>query len=377
MFCRKCGADIPEDSQFCISCGVAVVKPSPISTVPSQNPPVVTPSIGEPPPPIQSIATPDDTKSNSTRKGETLLGIGLIALVFRAVYDLWDFNFLRPVFDPLLWLLAVALYLLYRRLHRRAGKANEPENHEQEKQETSRWARLGIFLGVALTSAILAAFVFVKDSPSAADLTEKLTKTFLTVGLAVWGLSEIVAGRWLTIKRTCIAAVAVYGIAFALVAVFLGKPLAAKMAELDAQQTELDRRYAETATGKTLLQPQSFASAQVAATTLAEFEQYTDVTESVNRRKEALLLERDDPSVRVRWVVYFEATRAAESATKELYRFAAEPSRQVHVENGVVIIADPDGYNILMDAVNKAAGKLRQASAALGEPAPKEAKDQR
>jgi len=255
MFCRKCGADIPEDSQFCISCGEAVVTPSPISTVPSQNLPVVTPSIEEPPPPIQSIATPDDTKSNSTRKGETLLGIGLIALVLRAVYDLWDFNFLRLVFDPLLWLLAVLLYLLYRRLHRPVEKANEPENHEQEKQETSRWARLGIFLGVALTSAILAAFVFVKDSPSAADLTEKLTKTSLTLGLAVWGLSEFVAGRWLTIKRTCIAAVAVYGVAFALVAVFLGKPLAAKMAELDAQQTELDRRYAETATGKTLLQP--------------------------------------------------------------------------------------------------------------------------
>lgn len=334
MFCRKCGVKMPEDSKFCISCGVAVVTPSLISTEPSQDPPVVPSSIEEPPPPSQSIATVDTARSNSTAEGGTLLQ--------------------RP-----------------------AKKANEPQKYEQEKHQTSRWARLGIFLGVALTSAILAAFVFVKDSSSATDLTERLTKLSLTLGFAVWGLGELVAARWLTIKRTCIVAVALYSIAFASVALFLGKPLAAKMAELDAQQTELDRRYAETATGKTLLQPQSFASPQVAATTLAEFEQYTNATESVNRQKETLLLERDDPSVRDRWVAYFEATRAAVSATRELYRFAAEPSRQVHVENGLVIIADPDDYNILMDAVNKAAGKLRLATAAVGEPAPKEAKNQR
>ena len=33
MFCRKCGAKIPDDSQFCVKCGVGVIAPN--STSPS------------------------------------------------------------------------------------------------------------------------------------------------------------------------------------------------------------------------------------------------------------------------------------------------------------------------------------------------------
>jgi hypothetical protein len=87
---------------------------------------------------------------------------------------------------------------------------------------------------------------------------------------------------------------------------------------------------------------------------------------SLNSRKEALLLERD-PSFRSRWREYFESTRAAASATEELYRFAADRSRQVHVENETLVIADPDGYNKRMNAVSDAMGKLRSATAAPGE----------
>jgi len=63
---------------------------------------------------------------------------------------------------------------------------------------------------------------------------------------------------------------------------------------------------------------------------------------------------------------YFAATRAVASTTVELYRFAAEPSRQVHVENGAVIIADHlDGCNKRMGAVNDAIQKLKLATAAV------------
>lgn len=238
--------------------------------------------------------------------------------------------------------------------------ADEPK---PKKDGASWWARLGIFLCVALVSAIIAAHVF--GAGASSTFVEQLTKVSLSLGLAAWGLSSVVAGSWLTIKRTWIAAIALYSIAFVLVAVFMGKPAVAKLAELNEEQTQLDRRFAESATGKTLLQPASFASPQVAATSLAEFEQYATATERLDEQKEALL--RQDPSLHDPLTAYFEATRVTVSATEELYRFAAEPARQVHVKDGVVVIADPDEYNRRTDAANDAMNKLRLASAALKE----------
>jgi hypothetical protein len=247
------------------------------------------------------------------------------------------------------------------------GEGGIVQEPKREKAGASRWARLGIFLGVALLSAIVAAAVFVKGDSTT---IEGLTSASLKLGLAAWAVSEAVARRWLTLRRTLIVAIALYGIAFVLMAVFLGKPLSTKLTEVNEEQRQLDRRFAETATGKTLLQPQSFASPQVAATSLTEFEQYANATEGLNDTKEALL-QRDRLS-RDAMAPYFAATRVVASATVELYRFAAEPSRQVHVENGVVIIADPDGYNKRMDAVNDAIQKLKLATAAVGEVVPKE-----
>lgn len=235
----------------------------------------------------------------------------------------------------------------------------------------SRWARLGIFMAVAFASAIMFSLVFFKgDSATVESLTERSTKISLQVGLAGWALSEVVAGRWLTLKRTVIVAIALHFIGVVLVGVFLGKPLATKVEELTEEQVQVDRRFTESATGKMLLQPQSFASPQVAANSLAEFEQYVETTEKIDKRKEALLLRRDDAAVRPRWAAYFEATRELASRTEELYRFAADPSQHVRVENGVVAIDDPDGYNKRMDAVHDAAEKLQTATAALKEPVP-------
>jgi hypothetical protein len=311
--------------------------------------------------------------------------VGLAAWLLGALHDLWSFGLFGAVFDLRLWLLGIPLYLLYRRSKNSATKSKVPQmktsevvpESKPERAAASRWARLGIFLSVAVASAIFAAIVFVKGNPSAYELTEKLTKTSLGLGLAAWGFSEAVVGRWLTIKRTLIAAIALYGVALILMAVFMGKPLATKLAELDEEQVQLDRRFRETATGKMLLQPQSFASPQVAAASLSEFGHYADATEKLDRQKETLLLQRDDPSFRNRWAAYFEARRAAASTTEELYRFAAEPSRQVHVENNIVIIADPDGYNQRMDAVNDAMAKLRVATAALGQAVPKAHKEEK
>ena len=250
-----------------------------------------------------------------------------------------------------------------RGIDRRASPVEQTEVADAPRPRNagaSRWARLGIFLCVALVSAFVAARVF--GTGASSSFVEQLTKVSLYLALAAWGISSVVSGQWLTVKRTWIAAIALYGIAFVLVAVFLGKPTAAKLTELNEEQTRLDRQFAETATGRSLLQPASFASPQVAANSLAEFGQYATATETLDKQKEALL-QRD--SSRNLLAAYFEATRIAVSATEELYRFTADPSRNVHVENGVVVIADPDGYNKRIDAANEAMDELRLATAAL------------
>jgi hypothetical protein len=81
----------------------------------------------------------------------------------------------------------------------------------REKVKASRWARLGIFLGVALLAAIVASAVLVKGDSTT---IESLTSASLKFGLAAWAISEAVAGRWLTLRRTLVATIALYGIAF-------------------------------------------------------------------------------------------------------------------------------------------------------------------
>lgn len=388
MFCRKCGAIMSEDSQFCQKCGAAVTMPSMISASSSGGAAAaVTPALEPLPQQTSStVATARTEKAISNqRKPKTLFVIGLVALLVWALRDVWHYGPLGAAFDPLLWLLGIPVLLLYRRstsVHSKeqatsGGKAESVQEPKPAKAAASRWARLGIFMGMALVSSIIGSFVFFKGSSTTVEgLTENFTKVSLQLGLAAWAVSEVVAGRWLTLKRTVIGAIALYGLAFILVAVFAGKPLVTKIEELTQEQTEVDRRFADSPTGKALLQPQSFASQQVAAASLAEFQKYADATERLNKRKEALLVQKDDPlSFRVRMTAYFEATRLAASATEELYRFAADPSQHVHVENGVVVIADPDGYNKRMDAVNDAMEKLRLATAALGESAPKQGKE--
>jgi hypothetical protein len=362
---------MPEDSQFCVKCGVAVIVPSvsgasptgaATGVAPALEPDAVAKPSGQPIGMLLGASTAPPSKTGNPSTVDTLNGLHLAA-------DQGSLT--EPARTaPLEHEIQVGAIESTPLPIEQPELVDEPK---PDKARASRWARLGIFLCVALASAIIAAVVFVKGDPaSVEDLTEKLTSGSLKLGLAAWAVSEAVAGRWLTLKRTWIAAIALYSVAFVLMAVFLGKPLVTELAEVNEEQTQLDRRFAESATGKTLLQPQSFASPQVAATSLAEFEQYANASDRLNKRKEALL--QQDPSLRDPLTAYFEATRVMVSATEELYRFAADPSRRVHVENGVVVIADPDGYNKRIDAANDAIEKLRLAATALGESVSKERK---
>lgn len=353
MFCGQCGKTLPDDVRFCQSCGRPTAPaPIPIS--------FTTATAAAVAPALSSSPAPETASHQQLVKHHAEMGADKSSLT-------------EPDRTTLEQEIQVSTIESNPLPIEQTELADEPKPN---KTGSSRWARLGIFLCVALASAIIATVVFVKGDPTSVEnLTGKLTSASLKLGIAAWAVSEVVAGRWLTLKRTWLAAIALYSIAFVLMAVFLGKPAATKLAEVIEDQTQLDRRFVESATGKTLLQPASFASPQVAATSLAEFEEYATATERLDERKNALLMQ--DPSLRDPLTAYFEATRVMVSATEEVYRFAAEPSRQVHVENGVVIIADPDGYNKRIDAANDAIEKLRLAAAVLGESVPKERKQEK
>jgi len=133
------------------------------------------------------------------------------------------------------------------------------------------------------------------------------------------------------------------------------------MVELNREQTELYQRFMQTFTYKNLRQPASFSSPQVAANSLSEFGQYASSSENLMRRKVSLLGRNSAPLL----TAQFDAGRTVISTTEELYRYASDPSRNVHLINGGVAIDDPDEFNKRMDAVNDALHRFEWASAAL------------
>ena len=85
MFCRKCGANMPEDSQFCLKCGVAVIVPSVISAAPTGTATGVAPALTGRPcksirPPLGILSIPASKTvpcNRSTMKTFTWQGLGL------------------------------------------------------------------------------------------------------------------------------------------------------------------------------------------------------------------------------------------------------------------------------------------------------------
>jgi hypothetical protein len=86
VFCRKCGANMPEDSQFCVRCGLAVIVPSVIGAAPggtangvatALEPDALERASGQP---IGSLSSPASTTmpcSQSIIKTFTWQGLGL------------------------------------------------------------------------------------------------------------------------------------------------------------------------------------------------------------------------------------------------------------------------------------------------------------
>ncbi|MGD0631771.1 MAG: hypothetical protein ABR987_20765 [Terracidiphilus sp.] len=91
------------------------------------------------------------------------------------------------------------------------GSAEGPED-AKVKAGSSWGGRLLVFLAwsaVGLT-LVLIAFGRGLSSEAAGAFAYHTTQMFLSLALAGWGITGVVAGRWLTIKRTMIIATIMY-----------------------------------------------------------------------------------------------------------------------------------------------------------------------
>jgi hypothetical protein len=138
---------------------------------------------------------------------------------------------------------------------------------------------------------------------------------------------------------------------------------------LRKENRELDKSFANTFVGQHLLQPESLSSAEVAAKSLADLERYCTAVDDIAGRVQPILLEAAEMGAnsedKTPITAEYDAARHWCSTSEELYRYASDPSQNVHVKGGMVHIVGPQGYNDRMSAVNEATGKLKVAMEAF------------
>jgi hypothetical protein len=86
-------------------------------------------------------------------------------------------------------------------------REKEASRNERRKHRRTMWLRAGIFIGAATLTALLTEYALGFSS----DVVYRLTKMLLNFAMAATFLSWWSGGRWLTVKRTCIAAVLLNG----------------------------------------------------------------------------------------------------------------------------------------------------------------------
>ena len=79
MYCTKCGAQNPDGSNFCQSCGAALVAATPAPSSPAPASPLTVP----PPPPVQAVTAP--TPPAVTQPVKKTSGMAVAALVMGIV----------------------------------------------------------------------------------------------------------------------------------------------------------------------------------------------------------------------------------------------------------------------------------------------------
>jgi len=82
-------------------------------------------------------------------------------------------------------------------------RQKEAIRSEHRNYRRASWLRAGIFIGAAILTALFSEYVLRFSS----DAVYLLTKMLLNLAIAAIVLSWAFGGRWLTVSRTCMAAV--------------------------------------------------------------------------------------------------------------------------------------------------------------------------
>ena len=123
----------------------------------------------------------------------------------------------------------------------------------------------------------------------------------------------------------------------------------------------LDAGFAETYTGSHLLKPTTFVSSAQASESFHEVKAYCD-SERAIVSKTRTLFKNHGETMDVWMSDQYDAALNICSTLEPLYAYAALPSREVGVENGVVHIVGVERYNELVDKVNESVRRLRKAN---------------
>jgi hypothetical protein len=93
--------------------------------------------------------------------------------------------------------------------------AEAPEGPPAKSSSSRLWRLLVFFIwSAAGLTFVLTVFGQRLSGIAAEKFAEATTQMFLYSALAGWGITEVVAGRWLTIKRTMIIATVMYVLGF-------------------------------------------------------------------------------------------------------------------------------------------------------------------
>jgi hypothetical protein len=147
--------------------------------------------------------------------------------------------------------------------------------------------------------------------------------------------------------------------------------IGAQILALRRENDNAEEAFKKTFVGGHLLQPETLSSPTIAAQSLNTIVDHCTGVKSWTEQTQRLLDQErliDNLPNELSWAYdTYKAANKQCSAITELYQYAADPTRNVQVQNGTVLIVGVEGYNKLVENVNDSIHKLTAANVVFQE----------